>query len=40
MKKVLYSNAEIEVINFAAEDIVTSSGDDLTHVDESDSAWD
>lgn len=40
MKKVLYSNAEIEIIKFAAEDIVTSSGDDLTHVDPDDSSWD
>ena len=40
MKKVLYKDAEIEIINFAAEDIVTSSQDDLTHVDPDDSSWD
>ena len=39
MKKVVYNSAEIEVIRFASEDIVTTS-DSLTHVDQSDSSWD
>ncbi len=38
-KKLLYSEAELKVILFTAEDIVTSS-DSLTHVDQSDGAWD
>ena len=38
-KKTLYAEAEIEVISFAAEDILTTS-DTLDHVDQSDSSWD
>ena len=38
-QKKLYSLAEVEVILFSAEDIVTTS-DTLDHVDSSDSSWD
>ena len=42
MKKTIYSEAELKIIFFNSEDIVTSSptDDSLTHVDQSDGAWD
>ena len=39
-EKKLYENAECEIILFSVKDIVTTSGDDLTHVDPDDSSWD
>ena len=39
-EKRFYKEAELEVILFSANDIVTTSGDDLTHVDPDDSSWD
>ena len=40
MKKSIYTDAKIEIIYLANCDIVTTSGDDLTHVDPDDSSWD
>ena len=39
-EKRTYREAEIEILAFTSSDIITTSGDDLTHVDPEDSSWD